>query len=94
MLLAVAGLCLVGFLYYRPLRAYLETRDALAKRQAEVRALAEQKHRLERLLKLNESGATLVRDARRISLVKPGERLVIVKGIEAWRRARAHSLGR
>jgi hypothetical protein len=28
----------------------------------------------------------LVREARRLGLVKPGERLFIVKGIPAWRK--------
>jgi cell division protein FtsB len=92
--LAIVGACLIVFLYYRPVQAYLDTRDALAKRRAEVRALAEQKQRLEERLALNEGGATLLRAARRINLVKPGERLVIVAGIAAWRRAHSASLGR
>jgi cell division protein FtsB len=92
--LAIVAACLIAFLYYRPVRAYVDTRAALAKRKAEVRALAETKRRLEERLALNESGATLLRAARRIALVKPGERLVIVKGIPAWRRAHAASRGR
>jgi hypothetical protein len=86
---AIVGLCVVAYLYYRPLKSYFETRDTLAERKAEVRALLEEKHRLEERLQLNESGATLVRAARRLNLVKPGERLVIVQGITAWRRAHA-----
>ena len=31
----------------------------------------------------------LAREARRLGYVKPGERLFIVKGIDAWRRAQA-----
>jgi cell division protein FtsB len=89
LLLAVVGACVVAFLYYRPVRAYLETRDALARRIAEVQSLAARKERLEKRLQLNESGATLLRAARRLGLVQPGEQLVIVKGIPAWRRARA-----
>jgi cell division protein FtsB len=89
----IVGLSVIGFLYYRPLRAYVDTRDTLAQRQAEVRALTAEKHRLEERLKLNASGATLVRAARRLNLVKPGERLVIVKGISAWRRAHAAARG-
>ena len=36
-----------------------------------------------------ERGATLVRGARRLGLVKPGEHLFIVQGIQEWRRAHA-----
>jgi cell division protein FtsB len=83
----VAGLALVAFLYYRPVRAYMHTSAALEQRQAEVRHLAKEKARLRRRLALDESGANLVRDARRLGLVRPDERLFIVKGIDAWRRA-------
>lgn len=88
-MVAVAALCLVGFLYYRPVRAYLETGRAVAERRAEVRALEAERRALQRRLALEESGATLLRAARRLGLVRPGERLFIVKGIQAWRRVRA-----
>jgi hypothetical protein len=35
------------------------------------------------------STKALEREARRIGLVRPGQRLFIVKGIKAWRRAHA-----
>jgi cell division protein FtsB len=85
----MAGAVLAAFLYYRPVTGYLETRDAVAARQAEVRALIRQRQGLERKLALTESGATLVRRARRLGLVKPGERLFIVSGIAEWRNARS-----
>jgi cell division protein FtsB len=85
--LAVGVLTFVGFLYYQPLRSYLETRHALAERSAEVRALAAQREALERRLAAQTSNAALLREARRLTYVKPGERLFIVKGIPAWRRA-------
>jgi hypothetical protein len=88
-LVALVGACLIGFLYYRPLQAYVDMRAKIGERSAEVRGLAEQKRRLEERLRLNETGATLLRAARQIGLVKAGERLVIVKGIPAWRRAHA-----
>jgi hypothetical protein len=34
-----------------------------------------------------------VREARQLGLVKPGERLFIVKGVEAWKRAQ-HTIRR
>jgi len=77
----------VGFLYSQPLRSYFETRDALAKRSAEVRSLREEKRSLERHLREGETPEALEREARRLWYVKPGERLYIVKGVEAWRRA-------
>ena len=84
--LALGAICLLALLYYRPVKAYVETRHTLAARKAEVAALAARKQALEARLRLNESGATLARAARRLGLVKPGERLFIVKGIPEWRR--------
>jgi cell division protein FtsB len=82
------GVALVGYLYYHPLRSYFDTKHELAGRSAEVHVLQAQKRKLER--QLHESGTpqALAREARmQLSLVKPGEQLFIVKGIDAWRRA-------
>jgi cell division protein FtsB len=86
---ALAVVVLLALLYYRPVRAYLHTKDAVDARAAEVQALATQKRQLEERLAEIRSGATLVRGARRLGLVKHGERLFIVRGIPAWRRAHA-----
>jgi cell division protein FtsB len=88
-LVAVAALALVGFLYYRPVKAYIRAQDALQDRAAEVRRLSAERTKLRRRLALDGTGATLVREARRLGLVRPDEHLFIVKGIDAWRRARA-----
>lgn len=80
-------LALVGSLYIQPVRTYFETRETLAQRSAEVRRLEAERLDLERRLAAQTSTAALVREARRLALVKPGERLYIVKGIAAWRRA-------
>ncbi len=86
--LLLAAVALVAFLYYRPLRTYLDTKQQVAQRQQEVSALRAEKARLERQLKRSETPAALARQARmQLSLVKPGERLYIVQGIEAWRKA-------
>lgn len=87
--LGVGALCLVALLYYRPLRTYVDTRHTLVERTSEVRALRSQKSKLMRQLADSASESALVREARRLGLVKPGERLFIVRGIEAWKRARA-----
>jgi cell division protein FtsB len=85
--LGVGALCLVGLLYYRPLHTYVDTRHTLAERFGQVASLRAEKRQLERKLADSTSDAALAREARRLGLIKPGERLFIVKGIEAWKRA-------
>lgn len=86
---ALAAIGLVGLLYYKPIRSYLSTRAELQGRSAEVRKLREQKTILERRVARVGSGDELLRQARRLGLVRPGERLFIVKGIDEWRRSQA-----
>ena len=86
-LFALGVAVLLALLYYRPVRTYLHTRDTLRDRSAEVHALAARKHQLETRLAQIEQGSSLVRGARRLGLVKPGEHLFIVQGISEWRRA-------
>ena len=79
----------VVYLYYRPLSSYLQTRNDLAARRAEVETLRVARAQLElRLVNATSLEAT-EREARRIGYVKPGEQLFVVKGIPAWRRARS-----
>jgi cell division protein FtsB len=85
LLLGVA--LLVGFLYYRPLTTYLETKRELDRRSAEVRVLEEELKALERRLSVVRHPDAVERQARRLGLVRPGERLFVVKGVRAWRRA-------
>ncbi len=85
-LIAFAAIALLAFLYVKPARTYFRTRGELQQRQAEVRGLDAQKRRLEHRLSAGASGDLLVREARRLGLVKPGERLFIVKGIPQWRK--------
>ncbi len=86
-LLPIVVLGIVAFLYVRPIGSYLETRDQLAERRAEVAALRVERNRaaarLERATSLDE----LARAARRIGYVRPGEHLFIVKGTADWKRA-------
>jgi cell division protein FtsB len=91
--LGVGALCLVGLLYYSPLRTYVDTRHTLVQRSAEVKGLRNERRQLERMLAGSTGDAALVREARRLGLVKPGERLFIVKGIGAWNHAR-HTIKR
>jgi cell division protein FtsB len=85
--LGVGALFLIGLLYYRPLHTYVDTRQTLVDRSREVASLRNERRRLERQLADSTSDAALVREARQLGLVQPGERLFIVKGIEAWQHA-------
>ena len=86
--------CVLAFLYYKPARTYLHTRHTLDGRTAEVRQLEAQHVRLQRLVAASSSDAELAREARRLGLVKPGERLFIVKGINRWLKRHATLGGR
>lgn len=77
---------LVCFLYWKPLHSYLHTKHELQARRADVRALRVEQARLERRIAAAGTDAQLIREARRIGLVKPGEQLYIVKGISYWRK--------
>jgi cell division protein FtsB len=87
--LAVGGILLAALLYARPLRSYLGTKHELAGRTADVRALKAEKRQLQRQLAEASTPQALEREARRVGLVRPGERLFIVKGISRWVHTRA-----
>jgi cell division protein FtsB len=84
-LLALGGIVLISFLYWKPLHTYLRTKHELQTRQAEVHTLQAEHLRLQTRIASVASSAQLVREARRLGLVKPGEQLFIVKGIPTWR---------
>jgi cell division protein FtsB len=91
------GVAIVGiavYLYYRPLASYLETRNDLTARRAEVETLRIAHAQLELRLVNSTSLEAIEREARRIGYVKPGEQLFVVKGIPAWRQARSASSAR
>jgi cell division protein FtsB len=83
---AVGAIVLVGLLYARPLQSYVQTKHELAKRADEVRALKADRRALQHRLAESSTGEALTQEARRLGLVRPGERLFIVKGISAWLR--------
>jgi cell division protein FtsB len=85
-LLAIGGIALVAFLYWKPTQTYLHTNHELQARKAEVRALREEKAQLQKRIAQAATGGQLVREARRLGLVKQGEKLFIVRGIPAWRK--------
>jgi cell division protein FtsB len=90
---AVLLVLLIGYAYYHPLRSWLETRHELANRKAEVTRLAAQKRALLERVQASATTDSLAREARRLGYIRPGEHLFIVKGIQAWKKAHATSLG-
>jgi hypothetical protein len=87
--LAVGAIVLVGLLYARPVRSYLGTKHELASRATDVRVLKAERRALQRRLAEASTPEALERVARRLGLVRPGERLFIVKGISAWVHSKA-----
>jgi cell division protein FtsB len=85
-ILALLGLLLVAFLYWKPTQSYLHAKERLKTRDAEVQSLRREKARLQKRIAQAGTDAQLVREARRLGLVKPGEKLFIVKNIPAWRK--------
>jgi cell division protein FtsB len=84
-LLAIAALLLVGVLYWKPIKSYEHTSAVLARREAQVARLEAQQRQLKARIATVGTGPELVREARRLGFVKPGEQLFIVRGIAAWR---------
>jgi cell division protein FtsB len=87
-LLAIGGLAVLIFLYWKPTQTYFHTRQQLDIRRTDVQRLRDERSQLEKRIALAGTSEQLVREARRLGLVKPGERLFIVKGISAWRKHR------
>lgn len=82
MLLAVAAA------YVQPLRAYRDAQDDVAVRKAEVARLAAANSTLEEGIEEAATSEFVEREARRLGLVRPGERLFIVTGVDEWKRDR------
>jgi Septum formation initiator len=89
LLWTVAMLGIAVYLYYRPIASYVETRSDLTTSRADVESLRLIKAELELRLVNSTSVDSIAREARRIGYVEPGERLFVVKGIPAWRKARS-----
>ena len=85
--LVVVLVVVIGYAYYHPLKSWIETRDELSSRRAEVGQLATEKRALQDRLEFSASSDALAREARRLGFIRPGEHLFIVKGIQAWRKA-------
>ena len=76
--IAAAVIAAIAVAYVQPIRAYFDARDDVAKRRAEVRGLERERRALSRRLAVARSDEFVVREARKLGLVRPGERLFIV----------------
>lgn len=81
--LSVAVFLAIAVAYVHPLRAYREARSEVAERRAEIARLERETDVLARRLARAGRDEFVLREARRLGLVRPGERLFIVKGVRA-----------
>jgi cell division protein FtsB len=88
--LALIAIGLIGYAYYHPLRSWIETRQELSSRRAEVAELSATNRELKERLTESLSPDAFAHEARRLGFIRPGEHLFIVKGIAAWKKA--HSI--
>jgi cell division protein FtsB len=74
---------LVGllFLYVNPARSYFDTLREAHHRHAEVRGLLEENKRLEAKKRTLSDPETLEAAARKLGMVRPGERPYVVRGL-------------
>jgi cell division protein FtsB len=78
--LGIAVLAAVAFAYVHPLRAYFDARSEVDARRADVTALERKHTELEARIKVARTNTFVEREARKLGLVRPGERLFIVDG--------------
>ncbi len=86
-LLGVAVVLAIAIGYVQPVRAYFSAKSDVAVHRAEKAALVRKQQTLKQRLALAGTAEFVEREARRIGLVKPGERLFIVGGVEGWKRS-------
>ena len=84
--LAVAVLVGVALAYVHPIRSYQTARDEIERKHAEVTELERKRDKLEKRLALTATDVFVEREARKLPLVRPGETLFLVQGIEKWQR--------
>ena len=85
--LGLAVVLVIALGYVQPMRAYLDAREQVQTRSADIAKLERERNTLERRLEFTDTDAFIEREARRLGLVRPGERLFIVKGLERVKKA-------
>lgn len=86
--LGLALLVGVALAYVQPIRSLQATKAEVASQQAELERLTERRDVLRQRLAASESDVFVEREARKLGLVKRGEQLFVIQGIEAWKAAR------
>jgi len=86
--IGVAILLVVAVGYVQPIRAYQQAQDDVAVRRAQVDRMEQRNERLETQLEEAGTNEFIERSARRLGLVKPGERLFVVTHVDEWKRDR------
>ena len=76
--LGAAVLALIAAAYVQPLRAYEAAREDVARRESEIAALKRERRVLADRLAVARTDEFVEREARKLGLVRPGERLFIV----------------
>ena len=79
--LAVLALAAIAVAYVHPIRSYMDARGEVDRRQAEIAALEREQKRLDARIEVAETDDFVTREARKLGLVRPGERLFIVNGV-------------
>ncbi len=82
--LLVVLVAIVG-LYVGPARSYFATRGQAADKRAAVQQLERENARLKARAAALKDPAALEREARRLGMVRPGERAYVVKGLPRGR---------
>lgn len=82
----IAVLCGVAFAYIHPIRSYQDARDDVERREAQRAALVQKRDKLAHELELATTDTFIEREARTHGLVRKGEVLFLVQGIERWQR--------
>jgi cell division protein FtsB len=79
--LGVAVIVAIALAYVHPLRSYREARSEVADRRAEIAEIERETELLRQQLARAGRDEFVLREARELGLVRPGERLFIVKGV-------------
>ena len=74
-------LAVVGYLYVQHALSYLATRSQAERQQAIVRQLARENKALAAQQQALNDPATIIRDARELGMVRPGERPYVITGL-------------
>jgi cell division protein FtsB len=78
--LALAVLVAIAVAYVHPIRSYADARHEVERRKAEIAALEREQERLDARIEVAKTDDFVEREARKLGLVRPGERLFIVNG--------------